>query len=367
MTGPTENVLFQVTAFDTKSGVHTRGLSTIKQMMEAARDAAMILTNDLPILQQSAEEQGPLVQPHARHLFQQDCPKIKDVQAVLNSVQASFQEQILQFINKYSNAIGIDSENFALESLRNSNELQKLLSYMYIHSPETFLHSIEIVAIMDSWYTLQGFNSKYQDITSIAALVHDGGKGLLVPEVLHFPKKLTTQEKAAPLTSLGIPQVPQNFQRFTFHEYISRHTQLGAELWPFLSRGIEQSPLDKEIAKHCIITHHGNNQPPYHNDMRLLSSHMQFADLTSALTQLRCYNPGLRPKDNLIKHLETLTSRIYQNDKLPLTARQFLNDSIPWNIIYTGYAHLVSADLLGYQPNPDPIPHSALTLTYKSH
>lgn len=344
--------------FSTTSGHRIKRTDILHKWLEKAVETASVVRRNLPILQELAKQDAVRINKVARIAFASETPT-EHIPEIISHISEELQATILEFGNQYAAAIQLPKQTPCLKTLQSSEKLQKLFSYLFCHSPETFLHHFEATAIMKEWSCAQDTFLEEDNLTT-STFMHDIGKTLLTPEALHFPVKLNYEQKFQnPMHKLRIPHLPPSLSKLSFHDYINRHPQLSSKIWITFKSDF-QGVIDEASVNQYISSHH---QQPGTNT---LCPALQLIDIISAITQIRSYNNHeIRPSDSIERISQEFANNYqYTPPRTPIS--KFLKNSNSWNIIYASYALLSQANL-DQDARQQIIPGSALTQTYNSY
>lgn len=188
------------------------------------------------------------------------------IQSGVLKKNASFNGRIIQDFKKV-----IDMLLFELKS---SKSLMNLLSNIQVKDKYVFSHSLNVALYTLAVAIKRGFNDKQLYEIGLGCLLHDIGKMMIPPEVLHKPGKLTDQE----------------------FDIIKKHTEFGFDL---LRKQLEV-PL---LSAHCAFQHHEKwNGKGYPRGLKGEEIHpyartMSVGDVFDALTTHRVYRRAMLPHE----------------------------------------------------------------------
>ncbi len=161
-----------------------------------------------------------------------------------------------------------------ISEVKATKSLMNLLSHIQVHDHYVFSHSLNVTLYSIALGVKRGFSEKQLYEMGLGGLLHDIGKMLIPPEILHKPAKLTAEE----------------------FEFIKKHTEDGFDLL----RKQADVPL---LSAHCAFQHHekwnGKGYPRglKGEEIHLYARTMAVGDVFDALTTNRCYRGAMLPHE----------------------------------------------------------------------
>lgn len=220
------------------------------------RDAA---TDDITI-----EDDIPLeVRRESIALIQSSFEKIQSGHIKQNS---SLQGKIIHDFKKVVDLL--------LTELKGSKTLMNLLSNIQVKDNYVYSHSLNVALYTLAVAIKRGFNDKQLFEIGLGCLLHDIGKMMIPPEVLHKPGRLTDDE----------------------FNVIKKHTEFGFDLL----RKQYEVPL---VSAHCAFQHHekwnGKGYPRglKGEEIHLYARTMAVGDVFDAMTTHRVYRRAMLPHE----------------------------------------------------------------------
>jgi len=201
---------------------------------------------------------------------------VQTIQSIFTTIQAGYQKgerlvsprvKVDQFRNVFSNL---------LKAIKESQRTLSLLTEIHNKDSYVFSHSLNVAIYTIALGVKKGYNDQQLADLGMGALLHDIGKMLIPPAILHKPGKLTEEEFMV----------------------VQKHPEYGFDL---LKKEFEISYL----SAHCAFQHHerwdglgyprGLKGEEIHPYARL----MAVCDVFDAMTSHRVYRNALLPSDSM--------------------------------------------------------------------